>query len=254
ESTCDPARASVEPWPATHHKIKVKPPVQWRRLKKFRALRLGAERRGGRLPATMRQVVSKSNYVREAEGDHPSMGRHDASKVPHRRRKPSSEVPLLKQSELSSKNTPELIQVFGMDENLADGHFSLDQPNLSLVLKPAPVLAVRKDCDGSRTCHPVGNECQNSLSQLHQEKTKRKQIKGIYSAFRNWERGETEDILEVNKGNRKANTYHGDLRSQTSSHLAKNKAKSNTYQFSGENQSHEYSNERLKANKNCLLM
>ncbi|GFR70333.1 hypothetical protein ElyMa_005650800 [Elysia marginata] len=67
----------------------------------------------------MRQVVSKSNYVREAEGDHPSMGRHDASKVPHRRRKPSSEVPLLKQSELSSKNTPELIQVFGMDENLA---------------------------------------------------------------------------------------------------------------------------------------
>ncbi|RUS78493.1 hypothetical protein EGW08_013740 [Elysia chlorotica] len=228
----DAPKGPSETWPGAPQKTKARPPRQWRRLKKFRALRRGAERQKGRLPPTLRQVVSKSNYVRAAEGDNPSTGG---------KRKSSSDLPLVNQTnllgkkELASRSTPEVAKVLVEESILAEGQYAPAQPSVRAILKPV----ASHDSDGSSTRHPDGiKEARQCNQPCHEE------LQRARSVFRNRDTGEAGKEQQLGKERKKANTYQGNNQSRISAGLSKDKA--NTYQRTLETSD--------KASKNCLLM
>lgn len=245
----DPPTRTAESWPNSNHKVKARPSGQWRRLKKFRALRYSAERQGGRLPATMRQVVSKSNYVREAEGDHPATGRQDANYIPHSKRKSSSDVPLLKESHRSSRSTPEVAQVLKMDEHLTDFHFNPGQPNVRSLVESDTEVTYPNEYDDLLSHLTVNKKEQFLRSRSCQLKNKEEESKSRRSASQKWERGVSDNILSLHKGSKRANTY-----CPTASQISNAKTKANTHPCCGKNQSLINSNESTRPNKNCRLM
>ncbi|GFO14323.1 hypothetical protein PoB_004082800 [Plakobranchus ocellatus] len=286
-----PPHQSSQILPVTHHKVKARQLQQWRRLKKLRALRHGPEKRGARLPITMRQVVSKKNYVREAEGDSSTYERQEGGKNSGllSQRQFSPDLLVLdhhcthKQNELLSRSTPEVPQVFRENEDITDRHLNPGQPTVRLLLKSNPkvshsigleststrgvkdpLLSLEKKSKqrkAEKAQKGATNPPCSGRDQGHLHQVKRKLVNDGDGAYKNptlyQQAGAT--VKAPLMGWRKANTFNGKDGDRRGSSYSWGKGRANTYEVKTTSFQPDSSDQDILANgsrvtKSCRLM